>query len=233
MLVSHSKARFVSISAVIVLCGVVFSGPVAVGLVSLLAPQPPWQDTETFARNYSWVQSLPYVFGFLIVGGFILLMSSLNGTGPERFRPLEVTAIAFTGVFASLVFANYVLQTTFIPQWISHCDPIVGFVTMANPRSLGWSLELYGYGVLGIATAFIAPLFDGHGRQRAIKIFLWANCVVSVASAALLPLVPGWVLTNWGMAAGATWNILVAILMVLLMLEFRFGRSLEERDSRS
>ncbi len=233
MLVSHSKARFISASAVTVLCGVVLSGPVSVGLVALIAPQPAWQNTDTFLRNYSWIQILPYIFGFLIVGGFVLLMASLNGTGPERVRPLEVAAIAFTGIFASLVFTNYVLQTAFIPQWVPLRDPVVGIVTMANPRSLGWSLEMYGYALLGIATAFVAPLFDNHGRQRGIKSLLWANCVVSVASAVLLPVVPGWVLTTGGMVAGALWNLLVAILMVLIIWEFRFGRSLEERDIAS
>lgn len=229
MLVSHSKALYISASAATILCGVILSGPVAVGLVHAFAPQPPWQNTETFVRNYSWLQSLPYVFGFFIVGGFVLLMSGLNGTGREPLRPLEVTAVTMTGIFASLVFLNYVLQTTFVPQWITTSDPIVGVVTMANPRSLGWALEMYGYGVLGIATAFVAPLFDAHGRQGAIRSLLWANCVISVGSAAMLPVVPGWVLTPLGIAAGAFWNLLVAVLMVLIMLEFRFGRSLEER----
>ncbi len=232
MLVSHSKALYISASAAIILSGIVLSGPVAVGLVDVFAPQPAWQDVGTYARHYSWLQSLPYLFGFLIVGGFVLLMSALNGTGREPLRPLEVTAVTLTGIFASLVFLNYVLQTTFVPQWLSTVDPMVGVFTMANPRSLGWALELYGYGILGIATAFVTPLFDAHGRQGVIKTLLWANCLVSVVSAGLLPVIPGWVLTPAGIIAGTLWNLLIGILMILIMMEFRFGRSLEEKNTQ-
>jgi hypothetical protein len=38
-----------------------------------------------------------------------------------------------------------------------------------------------------------------------------------------MPLFPGWVLTGTGMVLGAAWNILVAVAMVLLLVEFRFG----------
>jgi hypothetical protein len=82
---------------------------------------------------------------------------------------------------------------------------------------------MYGYAILGIATAFLAPLFNRSARQRVIARLFVLNCVLSVVGAFLMPLFPGWVLTGTGMVLGAAWNILVAVAMVLLLVEFRFG----------
>jgi hypothetical protein len=226
MVVSQTRARYLSASAVVVLCGIMLSGPVSVGLVEAFAPQPEWQDAATFVRHYSWIQCLPYVFGFLILGGFVLLMSGLVGTGREEQRPLEYAALGFTVVSASLIFFNYVLQTAFVPQSLDGDGRILAMTTMANPRSLGWSLEMYGYGILGIATAFAAPLFENRGRQMAIRYLLVANCVASVVTAMLVPVFPGWLLTPAGWVAGGVWNLLIVALMVLTIMEFRFGRGL-------
>lgn len=215
------QTRRLVVAAGVILTGIMLSGPVAVGVVAVLAPQPPWRDADTFIRNYSWIQSLPYIFGFLIAGGFILFMSSLAAVCGEGQRPLAYAALAFTAVSASMIFINYVLQTAFIPLTLHVSDVAVALTTMANPNSLGWTLEMYGYGVLGIATASAAPLFNATRRQHWIARLLVSNCVLSVLGAVAVPLFPGWVLTTSGMILGATWNLLVAVVMVLVILEFR------------
>ncbi len=215
------QARQLSIAAATVLAGIILSGPVAVTLVEFLAPQPRWQDVSIFIDHYSWIQSLPYVFGFLIAGGFVFLLSVVVGTARDPQRPLAYSSLVFTGVSASLIFFNYVLQTAFVPLWLHQSEMLVSATTMANPNSLGWTLEMYGYGILGIATGFAAPLFNRTGRQGLVRILFVANCVVSLVGAVLVPMIPGWVLTSWGMILGAVWNLLVAIAMVVIILEFR------------
>jgi hypothetical protein len=228
MVVTATQARYLSTSAAVVFTGVILSGPVAVTLVEIGAPQPLWQGIATFVRHYSWLQGLPYWFGFLIAGGFILFMASLQGTAKPHQRPFEAAALGFTIVSAALIFLNYVLQTGFIPQWVHSNDPMVAAFTMANPRSLGWALEMYGYALLGVGTAFAAPLFEQRGRQGVIRFLFAANAVVSIAAAMMIPIFPGWVLTTVGMILGAVWNILIMVVMVLVMVEFRFGRSPRE-----
>lgn len=233
MTVTQTRARYLSVSAAVVTAGILLSGPLGVALVMIFAPQPQWRDAAVFVRSYSGLQTLPYLFGFLIVGGFVAFMSGLVGTGREEQRPLEIAGAAFTGVFAALVFFNYVLQTAFVPQALDSSEAILAMATMANPRSLGWALELYGYGVLGVATGFAAPLFEGRGGQGAIRILLAVNCVVSVAAAAMVPILPGWALTPGGMAAAAIWNLLILVTMVLVMLELRFGGGSNTRRSET
>lgn len=205
------------------MAGIILSGPVAVVLVELLAPQPAWRDATTFIQHYSWLQTLPYLFGFLILGGCVVFTASLVATGSEKQRPLELTALGFTCVAAAMVFINYVLQTGYIPQSLDADSGILAMVTMANPRSLAWALEMYGYGIFGIASFFAAPLFDNSGRQRTIRVLFVINGVVSVLTAILVPLIPGWLLTVPGMIAGALWNILLIVLMIVVIGEFRFG----------
>jgi hypothetical protein len=223
MIVTQTNARNLSMSAVVILSGVILSGPVAVGLVEFAAPQPAWRDAATFVQHYSWLQSLPYVFGFLILGGFIPFMAALVGSGSDDQRTRELTALALTGVSAAMIFVNYVLQTAFIPQSLNGNREILEAVTMANPRSFAWGLEMYGYGILGVATIVAAPLFESSGRQRIIRLLFILNGVVSVFTAALVPIVPGWLLTTPGIIAGALWNLLVVVIMVLVIREFRFG----------
>lgn len=213
-----------STAAAVVLAGVFLSGPVAVVLVELLAPQPSWQGVTTFIEHYSWLQSLPYVFGFFIAGGFILLVSSIPVGDEDGRGPFRGVALALTAVASGLIFFNYVMQTAFIPLSLHESPAIVAATTMANPNSLGWALEMYGYAILGIATAFLAPLFNASPRQRVIARLFVLNCILSVAGAFLMPLFPGWVLSATGMVLGAAWNVLVAVAMVLLLVEFKFGR---------
>ncbi|MCC6682618.1 MAG: hypothetical protein IT445_17090 [Phycisphaeraceae bacterium] len=218
------QARQISIAAAVVLAGIFLSGPVAVVLVEVLAPQPAWQGVTTFIEHFSWLQSLPYMFGFFIAGGFILLVSSIPVGEADDRRPFRSVALAFTSVSAGLIFFNYVMQTAFIPLSMHESPEIVAAATMANPNSLGWALEMYGYAILGIATAFIAPLFGTSRRQRVIARLFVLNCILSVVGALLMPIFPGWVLTGTGMLLGAAWNILIAVVMVLLLVEFKFGR---------
>ena len=217
-------ARYLSIAAAVILAGIVLSGPVAVVLVEVLAPQPPWHDAATFIQHYSWLQALPYVFGFLILGGCVAFMAGLIGTASENQRPLGFTAFGFTCVAATMVFTNYVLQTGYIPQSLDGDPGILTMVTMANPRSFAWALEMYGYGIFGVASLFAAPLFDNYGKQRAIRILFIVNGIASILAAFLVPLLPGWLLTVPGMTAGAVWNILLIVLMAVVISEFRFGR---------
>jgi hypothetical protein len=149
-------------------------------------------------------------------------MSALPSTDEQKW--LKYSALAFTGIAASLIFFNYVMQTALVPLWLHDEDAILAVATMANPASFGWALEMYGYGILGVATACAAPFFGKSGLQGWIRFLLIINCVLSVIGAMLVPVFPGWVLTVPGVICGAAWNLLVAVLMLFVMFEFRFAK---------
>jgi len=61
-------------ASVLLIAGVVLSGPLALLVVALVHPQPSWRDAATFAAAYHPVQLLPYVGGFALIGGFVALI---------------------------------------------------------------------------------------------------------------------------------------------------------------
>jgi hypothetical protein len=214
-------ARATVWSAALVIAGVVLSGPLALLLVELVHPQPPWRDAATFAAAYHPVQLLPYVGGFALIGGFVALMVSLHASAPSTMRIRASLALVLTSVFATLIVFNYVLQTTFVPSLVRPLDegdaPVVAALTMSNPSSLAWALEMWGYGVLGVATWLIAPVFADRGLERWTRSTFVLNGVVSVLGALATAIVPRWALTTAGIASFVAWNAIVLVMAALVI----------------
>lgn len=205
----------------VALCGYLLSGPVGFILVNWLQPQPAWVSPSVFAANYHWLQDVPYYFGFLLVGGMLMIFAanylreSLEHLQLKFFSLLAMLAAI---VFATLIAFNYICQTTFIRQLAVHYDetndPSIATFSMANPASLSWSVEMWGYGFLGIATWLLAPVYKK--RSNLVSILLQLNGIVSVVGVLLTIVDARWVLTGYGLLAYAAWNLLMILLMILI-----------------
>jgi len=217
--------RVVSISAALAVAGALASGPIGLWIVGATHPQPPWDDAAAFVAAYHPVQALPYYLGFLLVGGFVGLVAGLHALAPESLRARTGAAVPLAGAFAAMVFVNYAIQTTFVPALASGTAPedglILGAFTMANPRSLAWALEMWGYAVLGVATWLVAPVFHGNRLERTTAWLFAANAPFSILGGILTAVSPGWVLTGPGLAAFGAWNALVVVMAALAWLAMR------------
>jgi hypothetical protein len=217
--------RVVTIAALGSLLGVFLSGPLTVALVSATHPQPPWRDAALFARSYHVVQSVPYLGGIVLVSALVVLISSLHVVGRRTAPAAMNAALIFTGVFAAFIFFNYVAQTTFLPTLARHYDPsnaaLISALSMSNPTSLAWGMEMWGWGFLGVATWLASVVFGSGGVERAARLAFAANGPVSVVGALWTTIRPGWVMTSAGLAAFALWNVLLAAMAVLAFLAFR------------
>jgi hypothetical protein len=220
-----AACRVAARAALGTLIGVVLSGPVTVALVGATHPQPPWRDAELFARSYHVIQSLPYLGGIVLVGALVALMSCLHVLGRERAQPSMNAALIFTGVFAAFIFGNYVVQTTFLPTLAKPYDPsnapLISALSMSNPASLAWGIEMWGWGFLGVATWLASGVFRAGGVERAAKLAFAANGPVSIVGSVWTTVRPGWVMTPAGLVAFASWNLLLAAMGVLAFLSFR------------
>ena len=78
-----SPYRAAVLAALGTLIGILLSGPVAVALVSVTHPQPPWRDAELFARSYHVIQDVPYLGGIVLVAALVLLIASLHAAARE------------------------------------------------------------------------------------------------------------------------------------------------------
>jgi hypothetical protein len=128
-------------------------------------------------------------------------------------------------VFAALIFFNYVVQTAFIPvlatEYAPANGPLLAALSMANPKSLAWALEMWGWGFLGLATWMIAPVFRGSGLARAARWAFVANGPISIAGATWTAIRPGWVMTSAGLIAFGLWNLLLLFMAGLALAIFR------------
>jgi hypothetical protein len=228
--------RTATIAAGVMLAGLLLSGPVGLGLVSL-HPQPAWTGAQAAARAYHSIQTVPYWAGFLLVGGALGLVAALHALARPDLRARTGAALGFAAAFAALIFLNYVLQMTFVPalmrDYTPQQAPLIAAFSLANPRSLGWALEMWGYAVLGVATWLVAPVFAGDGRLgRATAGLFVANGPVSIAGGLLTAWRPGWVMTPVGTALFVGWNLLVAATIPLAIVVLRRrarAAKLEER----
>lgn len=217
--------RAVAQSALAMVLGILLSGPIALLVVGLVHPQPPWESAARFAAELHPVQLLPYVGGFLLIGGCVALVASLHVLAPRERRARANVALVLTAAFAALIFFNYIVQTTFVPALASpyapEHDALIGGLTMSNPRSLAWALEMWGYGVFGVATWAIAIVFRGGGLERWTARAFVLNAVLSVAGGIATAVWPSWALTVPGVVSFAVWNLLMVVMGVLVIVVMR------------
>ncbi|MBK8966571.1 MAG: hypothetical protein IPM36_07780 [Lewinellaceae bacterium] len=216
-----SYNRLIASGAAIALAGYVLSGPAAFLFVQQTHPQPAWESPAVFAAHYHVIQDVPYYFGLLLIGGMLLLAAGhyLN-VKPEntRLRFVTLLALAATTVFATLILFNYICQTTFVRHLALHyqpeSDPILAAFSMANPMSLCWAVEMWGYGILGVATWLLRGYYTGWSAW--ISGLLAGNGVLSILGVVFTVIDVQWVLTPAGLAAYFLWNVLMIVLMVLI-----------------
>ena len=216
---SSANQKLLLISAIIVIAGILFSGPIGI-LLTFIKPQPAWKNSETFAANFHFVQTIPYIFGFILLTGFTFFISTsfrLASTGTQKI--FRIAANIFTAVYAALVGLNYAIQIGLVPALVISNEQLAGLFTMANPNSIGWTLEMFGYGFLGGATILIAPVFRKGLRLTLIRYLLIANGVISILGAAATAFGTSWLMAWPGIVSVVVWNILILVIMVLVIVE--------------
>jgi hypothetical protein len=104
-------------------------------------------------------------------------------------------------------------------------DPLITAFSLANPLSLSWTIEMWGYALLGLATGFSATVFHRNKVERAAALLMILNGTISIIGVIVTSFSLGWVLTVPGIVSYAIWNILVFAMAILILVSFRKRRS--------
>jgi hypothetical protein len=212
-------------AAACTLAATLSSGPVALVIVRSTHPQSDWQSARVFAEHYHPIQSLPFFLGLFLVAGFVGMICSLHALAHPTARVPTQTAVVFASAFAALVLLNYALQTTFVPSltkgYVDANGPLLEAVTMSNPKSIAWSLEMWGYAWLGVATWLASPVLSRNRLERATAYTFAVNGPISIAGALWTAFDPGWVMTKPGLVVFSAWNGLVVVMSALAFAAFR------------
>ena len=118
---------------------------------------------------------------------------------------------------------NYMIQIAFLPNVLNY-PKVAELIAVLNARSIFWYIEMTGYGFLGCATWSAGYLFENRGKQKVIRLLCIWNGLISIAGSVLTFVFKGWVLTVPGLICYLLWNILVMIMMLYIIREYRFGR---------
>jgi hypothetical protein len=211
--------------ALVNLAGILLSGPLGLVLVALVHPSPAWQTPQLWAKNYHPIQTVPFFFGFLLVGGYLVMMAVIHQLAEEQDKAHTSIAIMLSAAFAALIFFNYINQTTFLPalarDYRPEYDALISGFSVANPCSLGWAIEMWGYAVLGLATLFAARVFRRNALEKVTAALMIANGLVSVLGGFVTAVSLDWVMTLPGLISGNAWNVLVLALSLCYWLSLR------------
>jgi hypothetical protein len=223
-----NKRHLISLGSLTALTGFILSGPLGFLLLRLFKPQPEWDSAALFVENYNPIQNIPYWFGFILVGGMLILSAAhyLNAGEEKAVDRLHILlSLAWTTIFATLIFFNYICQISFIhhlaTNYKAEYDAVISTLSMANPNSLSWSIEMWGYAILGVATWLLSVFYSK--KNKLIYALLIGNGIISVLSAVLFTVNGTWLLTTVGLISYFLWNLLM---MVLLILIFRHSKKL-------
>lgn len=217
--------RYATYGALLILLGGLLSGPIGLVLVALIHPAGAWHGSRALAAGYHPIQTLPFFFGLVLVIGCDLVIAAAYQMTQEKDRTRAMLALVCAAAFTSLIVFNYICQTTFIPAVLTHYrsedSVLVATLSLVNPQSLSWAIEMWGWGLFGVATWLVAPVFQ---RGRLGKVTAWAftlNGIMSVAGALITAIDLTWVLTTPGMVNFILWNALMVVLALLTIVSLR------------
>lgn len=209
-------------SAIAVGAGALLSGPLGL-LVTFIDAQPPWSDAATYVASYRWWHQLPYWFGFGFVAAWVALTARLAALAPASRRTRTISALVAIAIYGAIISLNYTLQVAIVPAMVAGGDAAVGYLTMVNPVSIGWGIEMFGYGALGVSNLLAAPLFPespGGLRPWIVRLMV-LNGLVDIASAVAISIEMTWLLTPAGLAAYLFWNLLVVGTAAAIAIAYR------------
>jgi len=192
-------------------------------LVAVSCPQPPWSSLPTFVAAYRPFQSFIFVPSPVLPLSFVVVLAGFHCGAKPEVKAWSASALAVGTVGAAILCINYLIQGVWVPSLVKQGSDLVGALVSTNPGSLFWALELFGYGIMGLAMWLAAPLFPGPGIDRPIRWALVVNGAGSLLAALAAVFDPRWVLGPLGLAAGLFWNLLIIALAGLL---FRRARPL-------
>ena len=194
-------------------------GPGWVFADAALRHPAPWTDAATWSAGYRWFMAVPPLLGFPLLYGFVLFVAGARRLDEQRGGRVDpVPVLLLTAIYGALVAFNYIANACYVGQASPSDLGAVSTLSMANPRSLCWAIELFAYGVLGMVTWMVAPTFR---EERTVALLLRTNGVVSVACAAVALFDLTWVQRPVGLAFYAAWNLLIIVLMVVVARNFR------------
>jgi hypothetical protein len=194
---------------------------------TILFPMTSITSIETYASSFSSFQMLPFIPSLLLAPVFVIMMLCIHYYASQEKKVLSQLGFSFSLICAAVLSIHYYIQLTVVQQGILN-NELSGLWQFAapNPHSFFWAFAALGYGFMGIALLFVAPIFK-EKSENAVKWLFIANGLVGIAF--LIGNALGFFLVN--IFASFVWGVLFPIASILMAKKFR-KTSLHSQDSK-
>jgi hypothetical protein len=209
-----SRLGFWSASIIALLVILIDAGMI---LSAILFPMTTITNIETYASAFNSLQMLPFIPSLLLAPMFVIMMLSIHQYASNDQKILSQLGFSFALICAVVLSIHYYVQLTFVQQGLlNHETAGIWQFAAPNPHSFFWTFAALGYGFMGIALLYAAPVFSGKS-ERSIKWLFIANGIVGIAF--LIGNAMGVFMVN--ILASFVWGVLFLIAAILLAKKFR------------
>jgi hypothetical protein len=193
-------------------------------LSTLLFPITTITSIEAYAASFSSWQMLPLIPSFILGPLFAVMMFCIHHYAAPDRKILSQIALAFALICTGILSLHYYIQLTVVQQGLLN-NQTNGLWLLAtpNPNSLFWTFAALGYGFMGIALLFAAPVFK-EKTQRNIKLLFVANGAIGIGF--LIGNALGLFMVN--ILASFIWGVLFPIAALLVAKTFKKASALND-----
>lgn len=112
----------------------------------------------------------------LLGSAFLVLVVSIHESAPAERKVWSHAAVAFAGVYATLISIVYFVQLTFVgPRLAEGRMSDIEVFRFVPFDSFLYAVDIVGYSFMSVSTFFAARVFTGAGPDRAVRRALTAN----------------------------------------------------------
>lgn len=182
---------------------------------------PAWEGIQSYSKSFNSWQLISVVPCMIFALTNVMLMVSLHYYIPEHQRIYSLLGIAFTVIYATIIWINAYLQLFVVRlNMLQGQLESLAILAMPNTHSVFYALEAIGYGFLSIALLFISPVFTGKRLANWIRgLFIVVGILGIYGVVIALFDKPVLIISGLGL-----WMILYPISMVLVCIFFRKAR---------
>lgn len=126
-----------------------------------------------------------YFFSLILSWAFVVLCCAFAFYAPRDRRVAAAAGVAFACLYAGIIGVVYFTQLTTVTHQTAPTE-VLAALTYANPGSLFFILDLFGYGLMALSTFFIGlSLAPQKKEERWLKSLLLIHGIFAVSCVAL------------------------------------------------
>lgn len=182
-----------------------------------ISPPSEWQGIQTYAASFQPVPFLAWVIPCVLLAlTFPVLMSSIYLYASDEKKIWGLLGLVFALIYAAILGLNYWIMFAVVSPALvgNHTEGLALFV-IGSPFSIAFSLEGFGYSLMGLSMLFAGPVFSEGKFERLIRWLLSLNGIQVIA--VIAGLLEVWMAT---MVSLAIWCISFPVAAILLAILF-------------